>query len=114
MSLVTSACLYVQFAMPDVEKRLLEPLPFDGREQAFRKVPWDVPGGNKGMHGDVYLGGFNYVLPEDLVSHLRDVLGDTEAVLIVEMEDDFGPEVHRFPIRQTANGPKFAGHPYIR
>lgn len=97
MSLITDACLYVSHATPGTKDRLTEPLPFDNwRHQAFRRVPWETSGGTKGMAADVYVAGFNFVVPEDLVAHLADVLGDTsDAVLVVQMEGD-PPEVHMF------------------
>ena len=106
MSLVTSACLYVDYAPTESHKRLLEPLPFDSREQAFKKIPWQAGGGTKGMIGDVYLAGFNFVLPDDLVGHVREVLGPAAiAVLVVNMEDD--PDVHVF-------GSEVTVHPHER
>ena len=105
MSLITDACLYVDYAPREAMAQLLEPLPFDSRKQTFKKVPWEGTGGTKGMCADVFLAGFNFVLPEELVSHIRDVLGPTAiAVLIVSMEDD--PDVYIFgdavTVRDTA------------
>lgn len=98
MSMVTSACLYVSYARPEVEEAILAPLPEDvGGGQFFRKVPDDVEGGSKVIQADIYLAGFNYVLPSLLVKHLSGILGDgeAEAVLVLEMETD-GIEVYRF------------------
>ena len=99
MSLVTSACLYVDFAPKHIHEHLLEPLPFDERGQSFKAVPDDLPGGTKGMHASVYVAGFNFVMPSDLVKHVKYVLGpNRDAVLVLDMEDRpevyvFGPEV---------------------
>lgn len=97
MSLVTDACLYASYIPREAEAELLLPLPFDERHQSFRKVPWEASGGTKVMGADVYLAGFNYVLPSDLIDYLRQVLGNRcEAVLVVEMEGDEQPRVERF------------------
>ena len=101
MSLVTNACLYVNYSW-GVDKRLLEPLPFDPRGQAFKKVPWEASGGTKGMECDVYVAGFNFVNRDDLVAHLRDVLGNESiAVLVTDTEDD--PDVYVFGSEVTVH-----------
>ena len=103
MSLVTSACLYVQHASHEERTKLLEPLPFDSRGQSFREVPWQASGGTKGMHCDVFIAGFNYALPDDLVRHVGEALGPhRNAVLIVDMEDD--PDVFVFGDDVTFRG----------
>jgi hypothetical protein len=103
MSLVTSACLYVQHASREERTKLLEPLPFDSRGQSFREVPWQASGGHKGMSCDVFLAGFNFVLPDDLVRHVGEVLEPRRsAVLIVDMEDD--PDVFVFGEDVTVRG----------
>ena len=102
MSLVTDACLYVNYAPREAEQRLRDPLPFDPRCQAFKKVPWEGSGGHKGMGAGIYLAGFNFVLIDDLVAHLRDVLGDESiAVLVTDTEDD--PDIYVFGSEVTVH-----------
>lgn len=102
MSFITDATLYVAYAPLRAEEKLIHALPFDSREQRFKKLPWEASGGTKGMVGDVYAAGFNYVLPEDLVAHLTEVLGDqSDAVLVARVEGD-PPEVYLFGEAKTA------------
>lgn len=97
MSIVTSACLYVDDAPPEAYERLLDPLPFDPCGQAFRAVPDGTEGGVGPIMDAIYLGGFEEVDPNDLASHVSNVLGDRSvAVLTVSMEESRDAYVYTF------------------
>jgi hypothetical protein len=66
MSHITNTLIFASYVPQAVEGLIEQPLPFDDREQSFRRLDTGPAGGSKVFTSDLYAAAFNYVGTSDI------------------------------------------------